>query len=64
MQTLLDDLRDYNRTRFGLGINIRPEPVDAAIVLTDELNLLRAAYPARRIDIEIAGDARGGTACA
>ncbi len=59
MQTLLDDLRDYNRTRFGLGINIRPAPIDAAIVLTDELNLLRAAYPARQIDIEVTGDTRG-----
>lgn len=59
MQTLLDDLRDYNRTKLGLGISIRPEPIDAAIVLTEELNLLRAAYPARQIDIEIAGDTRG-----
>jgi signal transduction histidine kinase len=55
----LDDLRDYNRIRFGMGIQIRPASIDAGLVLTDELNLLRAAYPARRMDLEVTGDTRG-----
>jgi signal transduction histidine kinase len=59
MQALLDDLRDYNRTKFGMGINIRSTALNAALVFTDELDLLRAAYPKRRLELEIAGDTQG-----
>ena len=38
-QAFLEDLRDYNRMRFGMGIQVRPVPMDAALVLSDELNL-------------------------
>ena len=59
MKALLDDLVDFNRSKLGLGIHIRPTPIDAASVLTDEINLLRAAHPTRRLDLEVAGDTRG-----
>jgi signal transduction histidine kinase len=59
MHALLDDLRDYNRVRFGMGIQIRPAPIDAALAITDELNLLRAAYPTRQIELEVSGDTHG-----
>ena len=59
MQALVDDLRDYNRTRFGLGIKMRPAAMNAALEITDELDLLRAAHPTRQIDLEITGDTHG-----
>jgi signal transduction histidine kinase len=59
MKALLDDLLEYNRAKLGMGITMRPADVDAAIVLTEELNLLRAAYPGRRIEVELSGNARG-----
>lgn len=59
MKALLDDLLDFSRTILGVGINIRPTPIESGEVLSDELNLLRAAYPARQIKLEISGDTRG-----
>jgi signal transduction histidine kinase len=60
MQALLDDLRDYNRTKFGMGIKIVPTSLDAALEITEELDLLRAAHPTRRIDLKVMGDTHGG----
>lgn len=59
MQTLLDDLCDFNRTKLGLGINIAPRDVDLAEVLADVVDQLRAANPGRQIDLEISGDLQG-----
>ncbi|MEJ8797764.1 sensor histidine kinase [Trinickia caryophylli] len=59
MQSLLDDLCDFNRTKLGLGINIVPRDIDLAQVLADEVDQLRAVYPDRRIDLEVRGDTRG-----
>ena len=59
MQTLLDDLCDFNRTQLGLGINIAPHDVDLAAVLADVVDELRAAHPERRIELEAAGNFRG-----
>ena len=59
MQALLDDLRDYNRTKLGMGINIRPTPIDAARVVDEELSLLRAAYPKHRFDVDVTGATEG-----
>jgi signal transduction histidine kinase len=59
MQALLDDLRDYNRSQFGMGIKIIPTWLDAATVIADEVDLLRAAYPMRQISLEVTGDACG-----
>ena len=54
MKALLDDLLDFNRTKFGLGVNINPTPMDASKVFDDELRLLRAAHANRQIDFEVA----------
>ena len=45
MQALLDDLLDFNRTKLGLGIGIAPAEVDLTKVITDEVQVLRSAYP-------------------
>jgi signal transduction histidine kinase len=60
MQSLLDDLCDFNRTQLGLGINISPHDVHLEPVLADVVDELRAAYPGRQIALEIDGDLRGG----
>lgn len=59
MQKLLDDLLDYNRTMFGLGIDITPKNADLGQLMVSELDQLRAAYPDRRIDLEMHGDTLG-----
>ena len=59
MQALLDDLVDFNRTRFGLGLKIDRQPADLAEVVGNEVELLRAAYPRRRIEVETTGETRG-----
>jgi signal transduction histidine kinase len=59
MQTLLDDLVDFNRTKLGLGLNVMPSDIDLAAVVTDELEQLRGAYPNRQIELTATGDHRG-----
>jgi signal transduction histidine kinase len=59
MQTLLDELCDYNRTKLGLGINIDPYKVDLAEMVVDLVDQLRAAHPGREIKMEVEGDLSG-----
>lgn len=59
MRCLLGDMIDLQRTMLGLGINIESTEIDLATVLAEELELLRAAHPGRRLDLEVVGDARG-----
>jgi len=59
MQALLDDLLDFNRTRFGLGISVDPTETDLARVFDDELQQLRAAHPDAQIELVTAGGIRG-----
>ena len=59
MQSLLDDLADFNRTSLGLGLRIVPAPVDLARAVEDELTQLRAAHPQRRIELAAGGELRG-----
>lgn len=59
MKALLDDLVDFNRTRFGLGINIAPRTIDLSAVCAEKLGQLRAAYPHRRLELDCAGDVVG-----
>lgn len=59
LNSLLDDLGDFNRTKLGLGIKIAPSPVDLSRVFGDEIDQLRAAYPDRQIDLEVTGDVQG-----
>ena len=63
MQALLDDMLDLNRTKLGLGINIAPTNVDLAKLFADEQNLVQAAHPDHRVELEVVGDVRAyGTA--
>jgi signal transduction histidine kinase len=59
MQALLDDLTDFNRTNLGMGLNVVPHEVDLAQAAGDELEVLRAAHPQRRIEFAASGDNRG-----
>jgi signal transduction histidine kinase len=59
MQSLLDDLCDFNRTQLGLGIHIAPHDVDLRRLLADVVDELRAAHPGRPIALETDGDLRG-----
>lgn len=59
MQALLDDLVDFNRTRLGLGIKVRPENIDLAAVVADEVDQFQGAHQDCRIDVTVTGDCRG-----
>lgn len=59
MQTLLDDLCDFNRTKLGLGISIAPQEIDLADVFADEVDQLRASHPDRQIELTLQGNMRG-----
>jgi signal transduction histidine kinase len=59
MQSLLDDLVDFNRTKLGLGVKVVPSDIDVAAVVTDEVEQLRGAYPNRHIELTATGDSRG-----
>ncbi|TDF62919.1 sensor histidine kinase [Cupriavidus sp. L7L] len=59
MNSLLDDLCDFNRMKLGLGINIAPIEIDLAHVVGDTVDQLRAAHPDRRIDLEMKGNVQG-----
>ncbi len=59
IKALLEDLLDFNRTKLGLGINIVPTRQDLRRVLDEELEMIRAAHPDRRVDLEVHGDCVG-----
>ena len=59
MKALLDDLLEFNRSQLGVGIHITPADIALGDVFTDQVRLLRAAYPGRRVDLEVRGDTRG-----
>ncbi len=59
MNSLLDDLCDFNRTKLGLGINIAPDDVDLAEVVGDTVDQLRTAHPACRVELEVKGNVQG-----
>ncbi len=59
MQSLLDQLVDFNRTQLGLGINVNRRPGDLAEHCASELQELRAAYPSTAFELIVQGDCRG-----
>lgn len=59
MKALLDDLVDFNRTTFGLGITISPANADLAALFADELEQLRGAHPSCQLELEVVGDTQG-----
>jgi signal transduction histidine kinase len=58
MQSLLDDLVEFNRIKLGLGITVHPANVDLAALFFDELEEVRAAHPGRDIELKVTGDTR------
>jgi signal transduction histidine kinase len=59
LQTLLDDLVDFNRTNLGLGISIVPSPVDLGALCAQELEQLGVAYPDSQLQLNVEGDCQG-----
>jgi len=59
MQSLLEDLLDFSRTQLGLGINVAPHPADLGDVCSEELDQIRGAHPARRVELAVSGDCQG-----
>lgn len=59
MASLLDTLLRYNRTALGGGMTIHREPTDLAQACAFEVELLKAAHPESRIDLNVEGDCSG-----
>ena len=59
MRALLDDLLDFNRTQLGLGLPMSPAKTDLAALVTEEVDQFRAAYPHRKIELELSGEMSG-----
>ena len=59
MQALLDDLQDFNRTKLGLGLNIKTYLVDLASLCAEEIDQIRASRPGYPIELEVNGNCAG-----
>ena len=59
MARLLDDLLDFNRSALNVGVRVERELVDMAAVCDDELELLRTALPASRLEFASSGNTTG-----
>ena len=59
IQSLLDDLVDFNRSNLGIGIGVVPQDVDLGALCTEEVEQIRAGYPGRRVDLRVSGNCRG-----
>lgn len=59
MQSLLNDLLDFNRTKLGLGIRVSPVQADMATICTEEIDNVCAAHPDRAVELETKGDCSG-----
>jgi signal transduction histidine kinase len=59
MESLLDDLLDYNRTTLCGGLQIRPESADLGEICSKVLDEAEAVAPDRKVLLETSGDLRG-----
>ena len=59
LQSLLDDLVDFNRTNLGLGISIIPSQVDLGELCDQEVEQLRVVYPDSQLQLRVNGDCHG-----
>lgn len=59
MSKLLDDLLDYSRTHFGMGIRIVRKECDLKDELEQEIQLLREGLPKSTIQFRVVGSSRG-----
>ena len=56
---IVTDLLDVTRARFGAGLPVTRAPMDMGFISRQLTEEMRAAYPARTILLEIAGDVKG-----
>jgi len=59
IQSLLNDLVDFSRTRVGLGISIKCTGVDLKTLFQDEVEMLRRAHPDQTLELQFSGDLHG-----
>ncbi len=59
MQSLIDDLVDFNRIQLGLGLSIDRARIDLDGYFSDELSILRTAHPDRSILFDRSGETTG-----
>jgi signal transduction histidine kinase len=59
MNRMIDDILDLTRGQFGEGIPLTFAPADLGEVSRAAVSELRTAHPARLLEDEVAGDARG-----
>jgi signal transduction histidine kinase len=59
MSRLIEDMLDLARARLGGGISIKRQPADLALVIQRVVQEQQTAFPERRVDLVIAGDAGG-----
>lgn len=59
MNSLLDSLLEYNRSILGGGMTIHRQMTDLGTACAEELEILRAAHPDAKIELEVGGDAQG-----
>ena len=59
MRALLDDLLDFNRASFGLGILIDRKPTNLAQACANEIELVRTNWPEHDITFSSSGDVDG-----
>jgi signal transduction histidine kinase len=59
MNSLVSDLLDFARIRFGVGIPIETGPVDLEAVIKEVVAEVTASAPESDVRVEVAGDLRG-----
>lgn len=57
--TIVNDLLDVSRARFGYGLPVIRAPMDMGFVSRQLVNEMRAAYPKRSISLNVSGDVKG-----
>lgn len=59
MASLINNLLDFTRTRLGQGLPVKRELIDVASVCRETVKALTAAYPERKIQLDLKGVLRG-----
>lgn len=59
IQSLLNDLVDFSRTRVGLGISIKCTDIDLKTLFQDEVGRLRRAHLDQTLEIQFSGNLHG-----
>lgn len=59
LAALLDSLLEYNKSALGVGMQLHRETVDLGAQCEEEIDILRRAFPHRRILFHVNGDTQG-----